>query len=219
MGKLNYLTVTRPDLAFSVSVMSQFMSSPTIYHWNALKQILCYLKETVGQGIMYANHGHEEIEAFSDADWAGSRSDRRSTSGFCVFVGGNLVSWKSKKQNVVSRSTAESEYRGMANAICVLMWINHFMSEIGLKPKLPAKLWCDNQEAIHIASNPVFHERTKHIEVDCHFIREKVQQGLIVTGFVRSGDQMADIFTKALSGARVEYLCSKLSMINKYAST
>ncbi|CAH9073771.1 unnamed protein product [Cuscuta epithymum] len=184
VGKLNYLAVTRPDIAYSVSVVSQYMSSPIIDHWAAVEHILCYLKGAPGRGIVYQNHDHLRIECFADVDWAGSKDDRRSTSGYCVFIGGNLVSWKSKKQSVVSRSSAESKYRAMAQSACEIMWIGHLLSEIGLKTPMPAKLWCDNQAAIHIANNPVFHERTKHIEVDCHFIREKIQKGLISTGYV-----------------------------------
>ncbi|CAH9055335.1 unnamed protein product [Cuscuta epithymum] len=219
VGKLNYLAVTRPDIAYSVSVVSQYMSSPTIDHWAAVEHILCYLKGAPGRGIVYQNHDHMRIECFADADWAGSKDDRRSTSGYCVFVGGNLVSWKSKKQNVVSRSSAESEYRAMAQSACEIIWISHLLTELGLKTSMPAKLWCDNQAAIHIANNPVFHERTKHIEVDCHFIREKIQKGLISTEYVKTGEQLGDLFTKALNGIRVDYLCNKLGMINIYAPT
>ena len=215
VGKLNYLTVTRPDIAYSVSVISQYMSSPTVDHYKAVEQILGYLKGAPGRGILYGNHSHTKIEYFFD--WAGCKEDRRSTSGYCVFVGGNLVSWKSKKQNVVSRSSAESEYRAMAQAVCELMWVYQLLSEVGFKVSMPAKLWCDNQAAIHIASNPVFHERTKHIEIDCHFVREKIQQGLISTGYVKTGEQLGDIFTKALNGIRIDYLCNKLGMINIYA--
>ena len=219
VGKLNYLTVTRPDIAYPVSIVSQFMSSPTVDHWATVEHILCYLKAGPGRGILYGNHGHKKVECFTDADWAGSKDDRRSTSGYCVFVGGNLVSWKSKKQNVVSRSSAESEYRAMAQATCEVMWIHHLLTETGITHPLPAKLWCDNQAAIHIASNPVFHERTKHIEIDCHFVREKIQLGLISTGYVKTGDQLGDIFTKALSGDRVSYLCNKLGITDIYAPT
>ncbi|CAH9083346.1 unnamed protein product [Cuscuta epithymum] len=211
--------VTRPDIAYSVSVVSQYMSSPTINHWAAVEHILCYLKGAPGRGIVYQNHDHMRIECFVDADWVGSKDDRRSTSGYCVFVGGNLVSWKSKKQNVVSRSSAESEYRAMAQSACEIIWISHLLTELGLKISVPAKLWCDNQAAIHIANNHVFHERTKHIEVVCHFIREKIQKGLISTGYVKTGEQLGDLFTKALNGIRVGYLCNKLGMINIYAPT
>ncbi|WMV41466.1 hypothetical protein MTR67_034851 [Solanum verrucosum] len=167
------------------------MFTPTIKHWAALEQILCYLKGAPRLGIVYRNNGHTRIECFANADWAGSKIDRRSTTGYCVFVGGNLVSWRSKKQNVVSRSSAESEYRAMARSTCEIMWIHHLLSEVGLKYPTPSKLWCDNQAALHIASNPVYHERTKHIEVDCHFIGEKIQENLISTSYVKTGEQLA----------------------------
>ena len=109
VGKSNYLLVTRLDIAHLVSIVSQYMSAPTVNHWVTVEQILCYLKGALGCGILYSNHGHNRIECFFDADWAGYKDDRRSTSGYCVFVGGNLVSWKSKKQRVVSRSSAESD--------------------------------------------------------------------------------------------------------------
>ena len=158
VGKLNYLTVTRPDIAYLVSVVSQYMPSPTVDNWKTVEQILGYLKGAPEHGILYSNHGHNKIKCFSDSDQAGCKEDRRSTSGYCVFVGGNLVSWKSKKQNVVSRSSAESEYRAMTQSVCEVMWIHQLLSELGLKVSMPAKLWCDNQAAIHIASNPIFHE-------------------------------------------------------------
>jgi hypothetical protein len=219
VGKLNYLTVTCPDISYSFSVVSQFKSSPTIHHWVALEQILCYLKGALGRGILYENHGHTHIECFSNADWAGSKVDRRSTSGYCVFAGGNLVSWKSKKQNVVLRSSVESEYKAMTQFVCEIIWIYNLLTEVGLKASVPAKLWCDNQAALYIASNPVFHERTKHIKIDCNFIREKIQQGLISTGYVKIREQLGDIFMKALNEAWVDYLCNKLGVINIYAPT
>ena len=114
VGRLNYLTITRPDIAFPVSVVSQFMSSPRTAHWDAVCHILKYLKWAPGYGIKYQNHGHHNVEGFTDADYDGDPTSRRPTTGYCVFMGGNLVSWRSKKQSVVSRSSAESEYRAMA---------------------------------------------------------------------------------------------------------
>ena len=128
VGRLNYLTLTRPDIAYAVSIISQFMAAPTVNHWAALEQILCYLKGAPGRGIVYKDHGHFNIECFTDADWAGSKEDRRSTTGYSVFVGGNLVSWRSKKQNVVSRSSAKSDYRAMAQSTCEIMWIHHLLT-------------------------------------------------------------------------------------------
>ena len=162
IGKLNYLTITRPVIAHSVSVVSQYMSSPTVGNWALVEHILCHLKRAPGRGILYSDHGHNRVECFTDADWAGSKEDRRSTSSYCVFVGGNLVSWKSKKQGVVSRSSAESEYRAMTQSGCEIMWLHQLLMEVGIKAVVPTKLWCDNQATLHIASNLVFHERTKH---------------------------------------------------------
>ncbi|XP_068659151.1 secreted RxLR effector protein 161-like, partial [Aristolochia californica] len=171
VGKLIYLTVTRPDISYAVSVVSQFMHKPQITHWQSLERILRYLKGAPGRGLLYKKHGHFNIEGFSDADWAGSPDDRKSTSGYCTLVGGNLVTWKSKKQNVVARSSAEAEYRAMAHTVSEILWIRTLLTELGFYKKGSMNLHCDNQAAIHITSNPVFHERTKHIEVDCHFIR------------------------------------------------
>ncbi|RVW25702.1 Retrovirus-related Pol polyprotein from transposon RE1 [Vitis vinifera] len=196
---------------------SQFTSAPTVKHWAALEQILCYLKKALGLAILYSGQGHTRIECFSDVDWAGSKFDRRSTTGYCVFFGGNLVAWKSKKQSVVSRSSAESEYRAMAQATCEIIWIHQLLCEVGMKCTMLAKLWCDNQAALHIVANLVYHERTKHIEVDCHFIHEKIEENLVSTGYVKTREQLGDIFTKALNGTRVDYFCNKLGMINIYA--
>ena len=136
-----------------------------------------------------------------------------------MFVGGNLVSWKSKKESVVSRSSVESEYRATTQFMCEIMWLRQLLMEVGIETPIPTKLWYDNLATLHVASNPVFHERTKHIEIDCHFVREKIQFGLISIGYVKTGQQLGDIFTKALSGDRVNYLCNKLGMINIYAPT
>ena len=148
VGKLNYLTVTRLNISYSVSMSSRYMSSPIVSHWAAVEYILCYLKEVLGRGILYKKHGHAKIECFSDTDWAGSKEDRRSTSGYCVFVGGNLISWKSKNQSVVLRSSTESGYRAMAQSVSEIMWIRQLLMEVGIETSVPSKLWCYNQVAI-----------------------------------------------------------------------
>ena len=140
VGKMNYITATCPDIAYSVSVVSQYMLSPTLDHWAAVEQILCYLKRAPGHGILYSNHGYNKVECFTDADCARSKEDKRSTSGYCVFVGGNLVSWKSKKQSVISRSSAESEHRAMTQSTCEIMWLLQLLAEVDIKTSVPAKL-------------------------------------------------------------------------------
>jgi hypothetical protein len=155
------------------------------------------------------------ICGYSDADWAGS-FDRKSTIGFYTFVGENLVTWKSKKQNVVARSSTEAEYRAMASTISELIWIKQLLTDLEIKTQEPMKMHCDNQVACHIASNLVFHERTKHIEVDCHFIREKIHSKEIETLFMRSKDQVADIFTKGLEPGMFNDNTIKLGMIDIY---
>ena len=219
VGKLNYLTITRPDISFPVSVVSQFLQSPCDSHWDVVVRILRYIKGTPGQGVLYENRGHTQVVGYSDADWADSPTGRRSTSWCCVFIGGNLISWKSKKQDVVARSSAEAEYRAMALATCELIWLKHLLQELRFGKDEQVKLICDNQAALHISSNPVFHERIKHIEVDCHFIREKIASGCISTSFVNSNDQLEDIFTKSLRGPRIKYICDKLGAFDLYAPT
>jgi hypothetical protein len=162
-------------------------------------------------------NGTNDVVGFSDADWAGS-CDRKSTTGFCTFVGGNLVTWKSKKQNVVARSSVEAEYRVMTSTASELVWIKHLLCDMKIEVKGAMDMYCDNQAAQHIASNPIFHERTKHIEVDCHFVREKVQSREIKTPFVRSHEQLADIFTKALDKSRQRNILGKLGSLNLYES-
>jgi len=215
VGKLIYLTVNRPDLTFAVSQISKFMHAPRTPHLDAIDRILRYLKGSPGKGIWMRKNGTNAICGYSDADWAGS-FDRKSTTGFCTFVGGNLVTWKSKKQNVVARSSAEAEYRAMASTASELTWIKQVLTDLNVKANEPMQMFCDNQAARHIAANPIFHERTKHIEVDCHYIREKIQAQEIETPFVKSEDQLADIFTKGLSSKVFENISCKLGLYDLY---
>lgn len=216
VGKLIYLSHTRPDIAFSVSLVSQFMNNPNEEHWGAVLRILRYLKMTPGQGIYFKKSEDRSIRVFTDADWAGSVVDRRSTTGYCTYVWGNLVTWRSKKQNVVSRSSAEAEFRAMAHGLCEGMWLQRLLSEIKAPMLKPMELFCDNQAAISIAKNPVYHDRTKHVEIDRHFIKEKLEDGVIKLSYIPTGSQVADVFTKALSRASFDVLCSKLGTSNIY---
>jgi hypothetical protein len=219
VGKLIYLSHTRPDIAYAVSVVSQFMHNLSEDHMNAVVRILRYLKASPGKGLMFSKNSHLEISGYTDADWAGSISDRKSTSGYFMFVGGNLVTWRSKKQKVVALSSAEAEFRGMAKGLFELLWIRRLLTELEFAPTSEMELFCYNKSAIAISHDPVQHDRTKHVEVDRHFIKENLEGKIICFPFVKSEDQLADILTKAVSSKELYNSLEKLCMKDLYAST
>ena len=190
------------------------MSSPTNVHQQAAYRVLRYLKGTPGSGLFFPATNTLQLRAFSDSDWAGCPDSRKSTTGFLIYFGSSLISWQSKKQSTVSRSSSEAEYRALASTTCELQWLTYLLQDFRITFIKPATLYCDNQSAIQIATNPVFHERTKHIEIDCHIVRHKVTMGLIKLLPVSSSMQLADIFTKALSPSIFQHLCTKLGMMN-----
>jgi hypothetical protein len=216
IGKLLYLTTTRPDIAFAVQQLSQFLSKPTIVHYDTACRVVRYLKGSPGKGLFFPRSSTLQILGFADADWANCIDTRRSTSGYCFFLGQSLISWRSKKQNTVSRSSTEAEYRALSFASCELQWLLFLLRDLNVTCFKPAVLYCDNHSAIHIASNPVFHERTKHLEIDCHFVRDKVQEGIFKLLPLSTKSQVADFFTKALSPKLFSSFLSKLSMVNIY---
>jgi hypothetical protein len=212
VGALQYLTLTRPDIAFSVNKACQFLHAPTTVHWAAVKRILRYVKQCVQLGLKIQRSTSMLVSAFSDADWAGCVDDRKSTGGFAVFLGSNLVSWSARKQATVSQSSTESEYKALANATAEVMWIQTQLKELNIPSPRAAKLWCDNIGAKYLSANPVFHARTKHIEADYHFVRERVLEKLLEIDYVPSGDQVADGFTKALSVRLLENFKANLNL-------
>lgn len=212
VGALQYLTLTRPDISFPVNKVCQFLHSPTTVHWTAVKRILRYLKHTLGTGLKIRKNSSMLVSAFSDADWAGSVDDRRSTSGFAVFLGCNLVSWSARKQATVSRSSTEAEYKSLANATAEVIWIQTLLQELRVPSPPAAQLWCDNIGATYLSANPVFHARTKHIEVDYHFVRERVAQKLLNVRFISTIDQVADGFTKALCVRKLDMFKYNLNL-------
>ncbi|KAM7499356.1 hypothetical protein LguiA_023770 [Lonicera macranthoides] len=215
VGRLMYLAHTRPDISYALSIVSQFLHNPGEKHMQAVMRIISYLKATPGKGILFQkNENFLKIEGYTDADWAGNICDRRSTSGYFTFVGGNLVTWRSKKQNVVSRSSAEAEYRGMAIGIQELLWLKLLLTDLGFPPTEPMMLYCDNKAACDIAHNPVQHDRTKHVEVDRFFIKEKLEEKVISVPHVRSEDQLADILTKPVTRKIFAKMVSKLGMFD-----
>ncbi|RVW38919.1 Retrovirus-related Pol polyprotein from transposon RE2 [Vitis vinifera] len=198
VGRLIYLAVTHPDLAYSVHILSQFMQEPRIEHWEAALRVVRYLKGTPGQGILLRADSDLSLQGWCDSDWAACPVTRRSLSGWLVFLGQSPISWKTKKQHTVSRSSTEAEYRAMAAVTCELKWLKGLLLSLGVHHPKAIKLFCDSQSALHMAKNPVFHERTKHIEVDCHFVRDAITDGLIAPSYVPTVTQLADIFTRLL---------------------
>jgi hypothetical protein len=214
VGRLIYLSHTRPNISFAVSVVSRYMHDPREGHMDAVYQILRYLKNAPGKGLIFRKNGHLNIEGYCDSDWASCPDDKKSTSGYCMFVGGNLVSWKSKKQTVVARSTAEAEYRAMALGVTKMLWLRALLVELKVDQRAQMKLWCDNKYAISIANNPVQHDRTKHIEIDRFFIKEKLNSGLLELDHVSTRDQAADCLTKGLNSLDLARGCDKMGLVD-----
>jgi hypothetical protein len=213
IGALQYLTNTRPDIAFAVNNLSQFLQCPTTTHWNSVKRILRYLKGTLHVGLHIRFSERLSLQGFSDADWASSPDDRRSVGGYCVYLGDTLVAWSSKKQGSVSRSSTESEYRALAQVAAEIAWIQALLGELEFPlPTLPVT-WCDNMSANALASNPVYHARTKHIELDVHYVRDKVLQNELKILYIPTSDQIADCLTKSLSHSRFQHFRDKLGVV------
>lgn len=205
MGGLRYLVHTRPDIAYAVGVVSRFMERPTMLHLNATKRILRYVKGTLKFGLVYAEgRGNYLLSGFSDSDLAGDIDDRKSTGGVAFYLNDSLITWISQKQRCVALSSCEAEFMAATAAACQGIWLQKFLSQISGISSGPVTLYIDNRSAVDLAKNPVFHGRSKHIDVRYHFIREYVEQGLIVIKHVRTNEQRADILTKALSAEKFE---------------
>jgi hypothetical protein len=211
VGALQYATFTRPNITYAVNQVCQYMHKPTTTHFAAVKRILRYLQGTLSLGIHFKS-GSPVLTAFTDSDWASDPYDRRSTTGITVFLGNNPITWISKKQHTVSQSSTEAEYRALASGATELAWLRQVLCDLGVVLPNAPTMWCDNTSAIALASNPVFHSRTKHIEVDYHFIRERVVRGDLHLQFISTDDQLADLFTKPLSTQRFQRLTSKLML-------
>ena len=214
VGSLVYLTVTRPDISYAVHQVSQYLSAPRSTHYAVVLRILRYLKGTLFHGLFYSAQSPLVLRAFSYADWAGDPTDRRSTTGYCFLLGSSLISWRSKKQTFVARSSTEAEYRALADTTSELIWLRWLLTNLGVSTSSATPLYCDNQSAIHIAHNDVFHERTKHIKIDCHFIRYHPVYGALKLISVSSKDQLANIFTKSRPKRCLHILVDNLKLVS-----
>ncbi|XP_071718002.1 secreted RxLR effector protein 161-like [Rutidosis leptorrhynchoides] len=214
VGRLLYLQATHPDITYSVNVLSQFVADPRSNHMEAATRVLCYLKNIAGQGILLPKEGDMNLEAYCDSDWLGCPFSRRSRTGYFLIFGGAPISWKSKKQDVVSRSSAKAEYRAMAISVSEVLWVRWLLETLGVPLYGPTSLFCDNQAARHIVNNPVFHERTKHVEMDCYFVRERVETKEIKPFPIDSKRQIADLLTKPLGSNHLRALFGKLGIRN-----
>ncbi|KAG7536700.1 Reverse transcriptase RNA-dependent DNA polymerase [Arabidopsis suecica] len=198
-GALQYLTFTRPDNSFAVQQVCLFMHDPREVHFNALKRILRYVKGTLDYGLQLYLTTSSGLVAYSDADWAGCLTTRRSTSGYCIFHDDNLISWSAKHQHIVSRSTTETEFRGVANTISEKKtWLRNILLELHCPLSKATLVYCDNISAVYLSTNSIQHQHTKHVEIDLHFVRERIALGTVCVLHVPSSLQYADIFTRGL---------------------
>lgn len=212
VGGLQYLTFTRPDISYAVQQICLYMHDPREPHLAVLKRILRYIRGTMDFGFHLYSSNTTSLVGYTDADWAGCPSTRRSTSGYCVFLGDNLLSWSSKRQHTISRSSAEAEYRGVANVVAETAWLRNLLRELHSPLSAATLVYCDNVSAIYLSANPVQHQRTKHIEIDIHFVRDMVTAGKVRVLHVPSRYQYADIFTKGLPSTLFEDFRSSLSV-------
>ncbi|GJY56042.1 uncharacterized mitochondrial protein-like protein [Tanacetum coccineum] len=214
IGRLLYLQATRLDIMYSVNILSQFVADPRNNHLEADNHVLGYLKATPGQGILISRAGDPVLTTYYDSDWLGCPYTRQSCTGYMLLVGGTPISWKIGKQSLVSRSSAEAEYRAMASTVSEIIWVRWLLSELYVHNPLATPIFCDNQAAWHIANNPVFHERTKHVEMDCYFVRERVESKEIILMKISSKMQIVDLLTKGLPAHQLQFLLGKICMLH-----
>ncbi|CAL1410190.1 unnamed protein product [Linum trigynum] len=216
VGSLIYLSATRPDISYAVQVVSQFMTDPRVDHLAAVHRILRYLKGTQDCGLLFPSTGSATLCGFSDSDFAGCVDTRRSTSGWCIQFGGSFISWRCKKQDKVSKSSTEAEYRAMSEVSSELVWIHRLLADLGVSCPTPMELHVDNTSAIRIATNPVLHDIMKHIEIHVHYIRDLVRDGTIQLQHIQTEEQVVDLFTKPFPTSRHWYLGDKLMLRTRH---
>ncbi|GJW62977.1 putative ribonuclease H-like domain-containing protein [Tanacetum coccineum] len=213
IGSLMYLTASRPDIMFAVCACARFQVTPKASHLNAVKRIFRYLKHQPKLGLWYPRDSPFELEAFSDSDYGGASLDRKSTTGGCQFLGRRLISWQCKKQTIVANSTTEAEYVAAANCCGQVLWIQNQMMDYGFN-FMNTKIHIDNESTICIVKNPVYHSRTKHIEIRHHFIRDCYEKRLIDVIKIHTDANVADLLTKGFDVTRFNFLVVSIGMLN-----
>ncbi len=199
IGCLTYLsTSTRPDIAAAVGILSKFMSNPSMAHWVGVKRVFRYLRGTCNYGLKFVGGDQDELVGFSDSDWGGDLVTRRSTSGYVFQFGQSTISWCSRCQQTVAKSSTEAEYVALSIAAQEVIWLRRLFTDMGVVMNSATKLYEDNQGAIDLSKNPKHHNRTKHIDVSYHFTRERIASKEIDVGYVPTTENLADIMTKAL---------------------
>jgi hypothetical protein len=214
IGSLMYLVNTRPDICFAVNTLSQFMVELRRVHWVAAKHVLGYLCGTVDYGLDYHRGDGVRLVGYTDSDWAGCVSDKKSTSGCCFGLGSAVVSWFSQKQKSVALSSAEAGYMAASQASCEALWLRKMLIGLFGVQLRPTVIFCDNQSCIKLSKNPVFHNRSKHIEIRYHFIRDYVQRGAVELQYISTEEQVTDILTKALSMGKFVFFRDKLGVVS-----
>ena len=212
VGCLMYLTATRPDILNAVSILSRFMHCASELHFKAAKRVIRYVKGTCNFGIRYTRSREFKLVGYSDSDWGGSIDDLKSTSGYCFSLGSGVFSWNSKKQETVAQSTAEAEFVAATAAVNQALWLRKILSDLNLEQKESTEILVDNQAAISISNNPVFHGKTKHFNIKLFFLREVQKDGSIILIYCKTEEQAADIFTKPLPVNKFEFLRTKLGV-------
>ncbi|XP_048229099.1 secreted RxLR effector protein 161-like [Ricinus communis] len=198
VGSLMYLTATRPDLMFVVSLISRFMASPTQLHYVAVKRIMRYLKGTINYGIWYKQGEGSDLVAYTDSDYAGDIDDSKSTSGYVFLMGGGAVAWSSRKQPIVTLSTTEVEYVAAATCACQAIWMRRILEEISHAQVGEIVMLCDNTSTIKLSKNPVMHGRSKHIRVRYHFLKDLAKEGVIKLVYCSKEMQLADMIDEGV---------------------
>jgi hypothetical protein len=212
IGSLMYLVNTRPNICFVVNTLSQFMVEPRQVHWIAAKHVLRYLHGTMEYGLRYVRGDGVQLQGYTDSDWAGSAVDRKSTSGCCFNLGSTMISWFNRKQTSMALSSRGRVY-GSSMASCEAIWLRKLLTGLFDQELEPMVIYCDNQSCIKLSKNPVFHDRSKHIEIRYHFIRDRVQKGAVKLQYISTDEQVADILTKPLVKGKFVFFRDKLGVV------